>query len=1177
MLLCFNMLMAQQQEGIDDLRMAPRANVVTYDDENAIEQFRYGDSPYYLALDPDWIRREEDGRVVLSQDYEFPKEWKGYRIFFQLQAPAGYGLYVGERLVGVSTNAAARNEFDISDVVRRGKTARLAVRYVGDNDGALLERHAGEAEEYITGSLLLKPLQNVQDYTVRTSYDERTQQGGYSIDVDLYNHRRKGKCYLEVEVWDARGRQVGKLGKWCFFDKRSEGSQSIASAIPKVQPWNAEDPKLYTAVIRLYDEEMSLQDVVGTRFGFRTIAAKNALVVNGRHVTLKGVTMEVGRMDGPGQVEAVRGELVQMKHNNVNAIRTVGSSPAPEKFYELCDELGFYVVCDAYLAPASTMGHAVAADIEYSDLFSDRMRALYGRYKNHVSIVAWSLGESPDNGVCMQAAYQALKQLDAQRPVLYAGAQYGENTDMIAPLNCTTDQLGQYLAKQQERALVMCSYGSAEGNNFGGIGPLWQRVADHEKVQGGFYDVRKWDRLAPKPYLAEVKHLYRPIDVRMVSTSADAAAFAITNLCDFRPLADYRLEYVIYSNLKPDIVSGDVAMALKPGESKEFKLKIPKLTLYAGEELFIRFTLRQRGSTAAVPKNTVMCVEQFPLPSDNVPRQQYADLGGSPLELEKGPGRQVRVHNNNISLIFDDSVGQITSLDYRGTALLRQPLRLDFMRELSPNDRRDPNGARQWSRYGQGDMKCEVVATNCRKVDAHTVGIDAMFRYSSERHGVLFDVRQAYLILATGDVLVSNDITVSEQIKSVARVGMQMGISPELTVAEWLGRNVESYVDRQSAGLIAQQAVPVGSLCHDYEAAGHRGNYSQTRWAAFRNERVGLYVDILDTLFSFSVLGAGGRLPSGTAAAVPDYWTLHVDYRMAGVGSAVAGQYLANQDLVKDHKYVFTLHLRPYDCMENDAQDFRRIVYPKVVSNIVELPAISKSRSRFDGPMQVSIACATPQAAIHYTLDGTVPTEQSPRYKGPFTVQNSVVVKARAFKKGESPSFVATEHYTFDHVVSCTFAHKPNTPYNRNASRALVDDEVGDVNDLSRGWLGFSGHDVQVDLELGKAVDVRSVTVRFAHVPDAWVFAPSEVMVAVSEDGREYSDFMPAAISYDAASEEMNTTQLQVVDVPVSRDRVRFVRVVARPIARIPQWHRAKGLKPWIMMDEIDINEVIVK
>ncbi len=1183
LLLCLNILQAQQLEGIDHLRMAPRANVVSYDDENAIEHLRYDDSPYLLPLDADWQRGEVDGSAVFAQDYDFPKEWKSYRIFFRMQAAPGYGLYIGDRLIGVSHNSAAVSEFDISEQVRYVRSTQLSVRYVGSDDGSLLEQFpSSEGRQPLTRSaLLLKPLQNVQDYTVLTEYDGRSEQGTYTIEADLYNHRKKGRCYYEVEIWDPKGHQVDKIGKWCFFDKRSGITQSITSTLPNVLSWNAEEPRLYTAVIRLYDEDMAVQDIVGTRFGFRSSDERNALVVNGKAVTIKGVTLRVGSLDTPEQLKVLRNQLVQMKVNNINAIRTLGCRPASEKFYELCDELGFYVVCDAPLFPASSMGQAVAADNEYRDLFSDRMRDFYGQLKNYTCIVAWSLGECPDNGVCMQAAYQTLKQLDGHRPILYAGAQYSDNTDLIFPLAATPDLVSQYLSKNQSRSLLMASFGSAVGNNFGGMPALWQRVVDHAQVQGGFYHIMDWNALADKPYLAELKQLYRPIDVQMVSTSPDAAEFVISNRCDFRQLADYRLEYVICSNLKSNIVSGDVAMSLKPGESKEFKLKVPKLLLYAGEELYIKFTLRQRGTTASVPKNTVLSIAQFALPSDNMSRQDYSCPSGTPFVIEKDSVHQIKITNNNVSLVFNDSTGLLTSLNYRGSEMLRQAPRLNFMRMPSPNDQLDPNGVKQWARYELGKMACEVVATNCRQIDPQTVGLDVMFRYSSDRYGVLFDVRQAFLVLASGDVLINNDITVSEQVKALARVGMQLGLNPALTTAEWLGRDRESYVDRCAAGVVSQQSRPIAEMSFDYVPVQHSGSYAQTRWAAFRNEQVGLYVDVIDTLFAFSIADYDDALlaqrAQGANVAPLDYWCLNVDYRMAGVGGAVAGMNLNDRDLVKDHKYLFTVHLRPFDCMEFNAQDFRRIVYPKAVSNIVEMPVISKSRNRFDGPMQIVMSCPTPKAEIRYTLDGSVPTEKSLLYSKPFTVQNSVVVKARAFKKDEAPSFVATEQYSFDYVVACHFSHKPNTPYNKNADRALIDDELGDVNDLSRGWLGFSGHEVQVDLELGKVIDIHSVVLRFAHVPDAWVFAPAEVMVAVSADGQEYTDYMPASITYDASLEEMNTTQLQVLTVPIDREQVRFVRVLAKPIARIPEWHRAKGLKPWIMMDEIKINEIIVK
>ena len=216
------------------------------------------------------------------------------------------GSIIGEQLIGVSHNSGVVTEFDISQQVRLGRISQLSVRKVGEDDGSLLEsRPAGNTlPEVKSCALLLKPLQNIQDYTILAEYDAQTSQGTYTIEADLYNYRKKGKCYYEVEIWDARGHKVDKIGKWCFFDKRSENTQTISSTIPNVLPWNAELPRLYTAVIRLYDDKMQLQDIVGTRFGFRSLGQRNTLVVNDKRITLKGVTLHVG---GFGHTPAAQG------------------------------------------------------------------------------------------------------------------------------------------------------------------------------------------------------------------------------------------------------------------------------------------------------------------------------------------------------------------------------------------------------------------------------------------------------------------------------------------------------------------------------------------------------------------------------------------------------------------------------------------------------------------------------------------------------------------------------------------------------------------------------------------------------------------------------------------------------------------------------------------------------
>ena len=139
LLLCLLSLRAQQLVGMEDLRMQPRANIVSYDDENAIEHLRYDDSPYYLSVMEDWDESENNTPTEYFQTFEFPKDWRDYRVFFRFQASPGYGFYVDDKLVGFSRDAGAVTEFDITDLVRFGKSNRLSLRFNQEESQPYLE------------------------------------------------------------------------------------------------------------------------------------------------------------------------------------------------------------------------------------------------------------------------------------------------------------------------------------------------------------------------------------------------------------------------------------------------------------------------------------------------------------------------------------------------------------------------------------------------------------------------------------------------------------------------------------------------------------------------------------------------------------------------------------------------------------------------------------------------------------------------------------------------------------------------------------------------------------------------------------------------------------------------------------------------------------------------------
>lgn len=85
------------------------------------------------------------------------------------------------------------------------------------------------------------------------------------------------------------------------------------------------------------------------KVGFRTVERKNGqILVNGKPVLFKGVNRHEHH---PKLAQAIdkdvsRRDILEMKKYNINAIRTSHYPNRPD-FYELCDELGMYVIDEA--------------------------------------------------------------------------------------------------------------------------------------------------------------------------------------------------------------------------------------------------------------------------------------------------------------------------------------------------------------------------------------------------------------------------------------------------------------------------------------------------------------------------------------------------------------------------------------------------------------------------------------------------------------------------------------------------------------------------------------------------------------------------------------------------------------------------------------------------------------
>lgn len=142
--------------------------------------------------------------------------------------------------------------------------------------------------------------------------------------------------------------------------------------------WSAESPYLYTLRLELIDKSGKKLDEAIAKVGFRElfIDEQGVLLLNRKRLILRGVNRhefcpETGRYVSE---EVMREQIIAMKRLNFNAVRTC-HYPDCEKWYDLCDELGLYLVDEADIET-----HGIGGQLSASPEWT---RGLYGAHDPH--------------------------------------------------------------------------------------------------------------------------------------------------------------------------------------------------------------------------------------------------------------------------------------------------------------------------------------------------------------------------------------------------------------------------------------------------------------------------------------------------------------------------------------------------------------------------------------------------------------------------------------------------------------------------------------------------------------------------------------------------------------------------------------------------------------------------
>ena len=191
-----------------------------------------------------------------------------------------------------------------------------------------------------------------------------------------------------------------------------------------------------------------------------------------------------------------------MTRNNINAVRTC-HYPDQIPWYYMCDDAGIYVMAETNLESHGSWQKLGAVEpsvnipgsiSQWREVVVDRARTNYETFKNHTSILFWSLGNESYAGDDIKAMNTYFKERQDGRLVHYEGSFYTRQyedtiSDVESRMYAKPYEIREYLSNHPKKPYLLCEYMHDMGNSLGGFDSYIKLIDEFEMYQGGFI----WD------------------------------------------------------------------------------------------------------------------------------------------------------------------------------------------------------------------------------------------------------------------------------------------------------------------------------------------------------------------------------------------------------------------------------------------------------------------------------------------------------------------------------------------------------------------------------------------------------------------------------------------------------------------------------------------------------------
>ncbi|MBL4934613.1 DUF4981 domain-containing protein [Clostridium sp. YIM B02515] len=844
------------------------------------------DKPYYTnvnypyPVDPPYVP-DDNPCGVYAVDFNLDTQWINRDTYIVFEGVNScFYLYVNDKYVGHSQGSHLQSEFNISQFVNEGNN-KLTVKVLKWCAGSYLED---------------------QDF-FRLS--------GIFRDVYLLSRDKESARDIEITV----------TNKNIFVSEKDfviyDGKNKITSLDNPIL-WNAEKPHLYTVIVK------SCSEYIPFKVGMREIgvSGKGELLINGISVKLKGINRHDTHpnLGHYTPYEHMRAELLKMKELNINCIRTSHYPPTPE-FFNLCDELGFYVVdeTDIEIHGFTSRNTGYEYDIDNEDwicgqkqwknAFLERVQRMVERDKNHPCIIMWSMGNESGYGSNHDEMIAWTKNRDKSRLAHYEGSGLINDkcgVDVVSRMYTGIEDMEKFAKNNDMRPFFLCEYSHSMGNGPGDVWDYWQKIYQYPKLIGGC--VWEWadhtvevdgvykyggdfgeathdhnfccDGLvfADRSFKAgslEVKAAYQ-----YIKTCIEGNKLTVKNLYDFTNLKEYTLLWKIVCD--GDVIkSGNLVCDIEPHETKVYELDfiLPescKLGCYLDISLLGKYEV---------------AMEQHAL-DVNIQSQENYSAGELQFIDEK---ESIKIIGTNFLYTFNKHYGNFESIVIDGEEKLAAITKLTVWRAPTDNDR---NVKHQWC--GQNFNKMFSKVYDCR-LEGNRIIVEGSLAGISRSPFLRFN--NIFTILSNGEIQVEFEGKVKEDCVYLPRLGFEFQIPKKNKRFKYFGMGPsENYIDMCHHSKIGMYESSAKEEYVPYIVPQEHGNHIKTKII----EIVGLKFST-NKEFEFNVSNYASEMLTKAMHTNElkenENTILRIDYKNSGIGSNSCGPELLEQYRLKE-KYI---------------------------------------------------------------------------------------------------------------------------------------------------------------------------------------------------------------------------------------------------------------------------------